>query len=62
MFLLSVSVKDLATASSLALEMAALIVRSDSVPWISLIIAVESLEVMVYRVRALNAKASGCVP
>ena len=66
-FMLFASIMDLARASILALEMAALIVLSISLPCrlaprISLIIAGGSLEVMVYRVRVLNAKASGLVP
>jgi hypothetical protein len=58
---------DLAKASILALEMAVLIVLSISLPCcsaprISLIIVGGSLEAMVYRVRVLNAKASGFGP
>ena len=66
-FMFSFGIIDLARASLLALEKAALIILNiglpcRSVPWILLIMLGGSLEAMVYRARALNAKASSFGP
>ena len=63
-FMCSFGIIDLARASLLALEKAALIILNiglpcRSVPWALLLMLGGSLEAMVYRVQALNANATG---